>query len=165
MNGKRDVAINWNLNDFDNRWNPRNTKKVTICHNPNGNSNNGVTIKVSENALQAHRNHGDQIGDCNINYSDRWSRDYILSRENVFYNYEQTWERMSYGEALLQLALQKLLGLRTNLDRDRSRLSSDEIRRREALIYELENNTSALDNQLGYTRQRLDSDVNIIIKL
>lgn len=165
MNGKRDVDINWNLNDFDNRWNPRNSKKVTICHNPNGDSNNGVTIRVSENALQAHRNHGDQIGECNINYSDRWSRDYILSRENVFNTYEQTWERMSYGEALLRLAAAKILGLRTDLDRNRTTWSAAEIQRREALIYDLENNSMALDDQLELSRQRLDSDVNIIINL
>lgn len=165
MNGKRDVDINWNLNDFDNRWNPKNSKKVTICHNPNGDSNNGVTIRVSENALQAHRNHGDQIGECNINYSDRWSGDYIRSRENVYNTYEQTWERMSYGEALLRLAAAKILGLRTDLDRNRSTWSAAEIQRREAVIYDLENNSTALDNQLGLTRQRLDSDVNIIINL
>ncbi|MFD2161368.1 hypothetical protein ACFSJU_03135 [Paradesertivirga mongoliensis] len=165
MNGKRDVDINWNLNDFDNRWNPKNSKKVTICHNPTGDSNNGVTIRVSENALQAHRNHGDQIGECNINYSDRWSGDYIRSRENVYNTYEQTWERMSYGEALLRLAAAKILGLRTDLDRNRATWSASEIQRRETLIYDLENNSVALDNQLELSRQRLDSDVNIIISL
>ena len=74
-----------NLGDFANRKHPKDQKKVTICHNPSSeNSNNGVTINVSENALQAHLNHGDQRGNCNINYSDRWSDRYVKSRENVY---------------------------------------------------------------------------------
>ena len=165
-NGNRDADIDWNLGDFKNRKHPKDQKKVTICHNPSSeNSNNGVTISVSENALQAHLNHGDQRGTCNINYSDRWSDRYVKSRENVYNRYEQTWETMSYSEALLRLAADKLLGIRSNLDRSRSTLTSDEIERREALIMDLQNNVYSLENQLGQTRQQLDSDVNIIIKL
>lgn len=165
LNGKRDLDINWGFNDYANRKRPKNQKKVTICHKPSTNaSKSGVTISVSENALEAHRNHGDEIGNCN-NYPSGWDDNYIKSRENVFSVYEQTWERMSYSEALLQLALQKLVGARTNLNRDRLQLSSTEIQRREALIYDLENNTTLLDTQLGVTRQRLDSDVNIIVQL
>ena len=63
------------------------------------------------------------------------------------------------------LAADKLLGIRSNLDRSRSTLTSDEIQRREALIMDLQNNVYSLENQLGQTRQQLDSDVNIIIKL
>ena len=165
MNGKRDMDIDWNLNDFSNRKHPKDQKKVTICHNPSGNGNNGVTISVSENALKAHMNHGDNKGNCNIDYSSRWSPDYVKARENVYNTYEQSWERMSYGEALVRLAANKILGIRTNLDRDRNTLSSAEIQRRETLIRDLEMNRSNLDSQLGVTRQTLNSDVNIIIKL
>lgn len=165
MNGRRDVELDWGLNDFSNRKRPGNQKKVTICHNPGGQGSNPVTINVSENAVQAHLNHGDQLGNCTVNYSDRWSSNYINSRENVYNTYEQTWETMSYSEALLRLAAEKLLGVKTDLNRTRSTLTSQEIQRREALIYELQNNVNLLDNQLGVTRQRLDSDVNIIIKL
>ena len=35
-----------------------NKKKITICHN-------GQTLEISVNALQAHLNHGDCVGDCN----------------------------------------------------------------------------------------------------
>jgi hypothetical protein len=165
-NGNRDADIDWNLRDFANRRHPKDQKKVTICHNPSTeSSNNGVTINVSENALQAHLNHGDQRGNCNINYSDRWSDRYVKSRENVYNRYEQTWETMSYSEALLRLAADKLLGIRSNLDRSRSTLTPDEIQRREALILDLQNNVYSLENQLGQTRQQLDSDVNIIIQL
>lgn len=164
-NGKRDVNIDWNLDGFSNWKHPKDRKKVTICHNPSGNNSNGVTISVSENALQAHLNHGDQTGNCTVDYSDRWSPDYIRSRENVYNVYEQTWETMSYSEALLKLALEKLLGVRTDLDRNRSRYTTQELQRREELVYDLENNVLLLQNQLGATRQRLDSDVNIIIQL
>jgi hypothetical protein len=165
MNGKRDANIDWNLNDFSNRKHPKNQKKVAVCHKPSDGENNGVTINVSENALAAHLNHGDTRGNCAVDNSNRWSSDYIKSRENVYNNYEQTWERMSYSEALLRLAATKLLGIKSNLDRDRSTLSAQEIQRREALIYGIQNNMTSLDNQVGVTRQRLDSDVNIIIKL
>jgi hypothetical protein len=165
MNGKRDSEINWGMENFAERKHPKNQKKVTICHNPSGGGSNGVSINVSENALQAHMNHGDNTGNCNIDYSDRWSSNYVKSRENVYNRYEQTWETMSYSEALLNLAVSKLLGLRTNLDNSRSTMNSSEIQRREALILDLQNNVNSLDTQLGATRQRLDSDVNILITL
>ncbi len=38
--------------------------KVTICHVPPGNPANSFTISVSENAVQAHLNHGDFLGEC-----------------------------------------------------------------------------------------------------
>ena len=166
LNGKRDVSIDWNLGSFAKRYNPRDQKKVTICHKPSfNNSNNGVTINVSENALKMHLNHGDHLGSCKFNYPDTWSSRYIRSREYVFNTYEDTWERMSFGEALLRLAADKLLGLRTNLQRDRSTLSPEEIRRRELLIYELENNMILMDDQLVLSRRQLDSDVNIFLNL
>ena len=37
-------------------------KKVTICHRTGNGSSH--TIVVSINALQAHLNHGDKVGDC-----------------------------------------------------------------------------------------------------
>ena len=166
MNGKRDVDLDWGFEDFSNRKRPGNQKKVTICHNGGGqNAEYPVTISISENAVQAHLNHGDEIGNCSINYGDRWSSNYIQSREQVYNNYEQTWETMSYSEALLRFAADKLLGIRSDLNRTRTTLSPQEIQRRETLIYELQNNVNALENQVGVTRQRLDSDVNIIIQL
>ena len=165
MNGKRDADIDWNVNNRSDRKLPKDHKKVTVCHKPDGNGANGVNISISENALKAHLNHGDQAGNCNIDYSDRWSTNYVKSRENVYNSYEQSWETMSYSEALLKLAAEKLLGIKTNLSQTRSTLSTQEIQRREALIFELENNRNSLDTQLGVTRQQLNSDVNIIIKL
>ncbi len=39
-------------------------KKVEICHVPPGNPDNAHTINVSINALEAHLEHGDLLGDC-----------------------------------------------------------------------------------------------------
>lgn len=39
-------------------------KKVTICHIPPGNEDNPQTITISENAVQAHLDHGDHEGAC-----------------------------------------------------------------------------------------------------
>jgi hypothetical protein len=41
--------------------------QVTICHIPPGNPNNPQTITINQNALQAHLNHGDQVGPCGGN--------------------------------------------------------------------------------------------------
>lgn len=39
--------------------------KVVICHHDQGNSGkDNVTIEVNENAVQAHINHGDDLGAC-----------------------------------------------------------------------------------------------------
>jgi HYR domain/Putative Ig domain len=41
-----------------------NNTHVTICHIPPGNPSNAHTITVSQNAVQAHLNHGDILGPC-----------------------------------------------------------------------------------------------------
>ena len=39
-------------------------QKIVICHSPPGNPNNEQTIEVGVSALQAHMDHGDEIGPC-----------------------------------------------------------------------------------------------------
>jgi hypothetical protein len=41
--------------------------KVNVCHFPPGNPDNWQTISISENALNAHLNHGDLAGSCLAN--------------------------------------------------------------------------------------------------
>jgi len=166
LNGKRDIDVNWDLSNFANRKHPKNQKKISICHKPNASgSGNPVNISISENALNAHLNHGDQIGNCTMNYSDRWSDNYIKSRESVYTVYEQSYETMSYSEALLKYAAEKLLGVKTNLNTNRVNLSTQEVERREVLILDLQNNVTSLEDQLQVSRQKMDSDVNIIVQL
>lgn len=156
-----DDGIDWNFSNFASRKHPKDLKKVSICHQTGGSY--PVNITVSENAVQAHLKHGDQIGNCNFNFGG-WPKNYITSREDVYNSYENTWESMSYSEALLKIAMDKLLGVKTDLNNNRSRLSAQEIQRRELLIMDLQNNTNALNSQLGTTRQAL-SGINININL
>ncbi len=158
----RDDNISWGFEDFSNRRRPGNSKKVTVCHNTG--SDYPVTISISENALKAHIAHGDQVGDCTVNYSDRWPANYIRTRENVYNSYENTWETMSYSEALLRFAADKLLGIKSTFQTQRPTLSQQEIERRELLIMDLQNNVNSLENQLAVTRQRTDG-ININISL
>lgn len=41
-------------------------KKIIVCHIPPGNPDNTHAIEISINALQAHLDHGDSIGDCSV---------------------------------------------------------------------------------------------------
>ncbi len=159
----RDENINWGFENNSSRKRPGDQKKVSICHNT-GDGEFPVMINVSENAVKAHMNHGDQMGNCNTNYSDRWNDNYIRSRENVYNNYENTWETMSYSEALLRFAADKLLGIKSTFQAQRPTLSAQEIQRKEALILDLQNNVNSLENQLAVTRQRTDG-INININL
>ncbi|WP_411273156.1 hypothetical protein [Daejeonella sp.] len=159
----KDDNINWGFEDYANRKRPKDNKKVTICHNT-GDRNFPVMINVSENAVKAHMNHGDQMGNCTTNYSDRWPANYIRTRENVYNNYQNTWETMSYSESLLRFAADKLLGIRSSFQTQRPTLSSQEIQRKEVLILDLQNNVNSLENQLAMTRQRTDG-INININL
>lgn len=159
----RDENILWGFDNYTTRRRPKDYKKVSICHNT-GDSDYPVSITVSENALKAHLNHGDQVGSCTINYSDRWPANYIRTRENVYNTYQTTWETMSYSEALLRFAAEKLLGLKSTFQAQRPTLSSQQIQTREALILDLQNNVNSLENQLAISRQRTEG-INININL
>jgi len=166
LNGKRDIQVNWDFSNFAMRRDPENQKKISICHKPAASGKlNSVNIEISQNALNSHLNHGDQIGDCKVNYSDEWSDNYIKSRQEVYTVYEQTYETITYSEALLKYAVEKLFGIRKSLKTDKLNLSSQEVQRREMLILDLQNNVNSLENQLMQSRQKIDSDVNIIVQM
>jgi hypothetical protein len=158
-----DNNISWGFEDYANRKRPNNIKKVNICHNT-GDGNYPVSISVSENAMKAHLNHGDQIGDCGNGYTNRWPAKYTRTRENVYNTYENTWETMSYTEALIRFAAERLLGIKNSFQNQRQHLDAQEIQRKEVLIMELENNINSLENQLKVTRQKTDG-ININITL
>lgn len=46
-------------------------QELTICHRPPGNTENAQTIKTSPNALQAHLGHGDTMGACVAQKSEK----------------------------------------------------------------------------------------------
>lgn len=126
---------------------PRDNKKVTLCHTPNG-SGYPVTIKVSVNALQAHLNHGDYEGECKDWDRTKYSNTYWSTRTDYYNQYEQTTENLSFGEQLLALAINKLTGAKTQLITLRPTLSPAEINKREVAIINLQNDTYTMQQTL-----------------
>jgi len=159
----RDENVVWGFENYSSRKRPKDFKKVSVCHNT-GDNDYPVTINVSENALKAHLNHGDQVGNCTGNYSERWPADFTRTRENVYNNYQTTWETMSYSEALVRFAADKLLGIKSTFQAQRPTLTAEEIQRRELLILDLQTNVNSLENQLNISRQRT-AGLNINVNL
>ena len=84
-------GYNWNNDNFPDRKKYRKQEKVTICHKISG-GKDGVNINVSENAVKAHLNHGDVIGNCPTIKDRRYS--------DIFYN--DTYLAKSYSPATSQ---------------------------------------------------------------
>ena len=61
--GGSSVTLSITINVVDVRCGNKNDK-VTVCHIPPGNPDNRHDICISPNAVQAHLNHGDQLGSC-----------------------------------------------------------------------------------------------------
>jgi hypothetical protein len=134
--------------------NPRNFKKVTICHTPNG-SEYPVTINVSENALKAHLNHGDYLGECKDWDRSRYSDSYWNTRTDYYNQYVQTTETLSLGQQLLALAINKLTNSQQQLTAQRPSLTSRQISDRELAIINLQNDTYNLRNSLDNGNNRV----------
>ncbi|OAQ38883.1 hypothetical protein A5893_12645 [Pedobacter psychrophilus] len=126
---------------------PKNSKKVNICHKPNG-SDYPVMINVSENAVQAHLNHGDYLGECKDWDRSPHSDTYWETRNNYYNQYVETTETLSLGEQLLALAISKLTNSQQQLTAQRPTLSSQQISNRELAIINLQNDTYDLRNSL-----------------
>ena len=71
---------------------------------------------------------------------------------------------MSYSEALVRFAADKLLGVKSTFQAQRPSLTTQEIQRREAVILDLQNNVNSLENQLAVSRQRT-AGININVNL
>lgn len=144
-----DGVWRWTPETFEQRRRWRDTEKVTICHKPRRDDEPGVTIRVSANALKAHLNHGDVTGECprveNGRYTDRY-----LNRRADYYNVLQNGnEQVLYSRSILDyarerlgLAKQQLVVMRQN------NAPADEIERRQLVVTELEQRTSALEQLL-----------------
>jgi len=52
------------IKKFRDRHNGDDEKKVLVCHIPPGNPQNAHNIRISENAVQSHLDHGDFLGIC-----------------------------------------------------------------------------------------------------
>ena len=146
-------------NDYYNNKGPKGNKKVSICHQTSGNY--PVMINVSENAVKAHLNHGDYIGECRDFDRSRYSDNYWNSRNNYYNQYTSTTETLSFGEQILAIAIEKLTGARSNLVPLRSTLQEDELRRKEAAIINLQNDVYNLQNSLARSNEQVGLQVNL----
>jgi len=50
---------------------PEDSEKVKICHRPPGNPDNAKTLSVGASAVSAHIAHGDSLGECSSEKSDK----------------------------------------------------------------------------------------------
>ena len=147
-------------NDYYTSKGPKGNKKVEICHKPNGNDY-PTKISVSENAVKAHLNHGDYLGECKDFDRSRYSDNYWNTRDNYYNQYTQTTETLSFGEQLLAIAIEKLTNARTTMVPLRSTLQDAELRRKDAAIIDLQNNVYNLQNSLARSNEQVGLQVNV----
>lgn len=130
----------------------RGQEKVTICHKPNRNGEPGVTITVSSSALNAHMNHGDVMGQCPDVTDDRFSDGYLDRRSDYYNVLVNGQEQVIYSRSILDYALERLTGARSQLvTMQNNNTSPAELERKRLLVVELEDNVSLLRTLLGVT--------------
>jgi hypothetical protein len=155
------TGVNWfNEDGVYKSKKPKNNKKVTICHKPDG-SNYPTAITVSENALKAHLNHGDSQGNCDDFDRSIYTKNYWEARNGYYNQYYQTTETLSFGEQLLVNAIDVLTKRRSQLDASRSTLTPVQVQKREVVLIDLQNNVYDLQNSLDNGNQRVSS-INFI---
>jgi hypothetical protein len=150
-NHKNDAAgvYHWNNKNFKERDKLKKQEKVTLCHKT-GSNEPGVTLNVSRNALQAHLNHGDAMGDCpNVNDS-RYTNGF-LKRRNEYYNtLQQSQEQVLYSKSIYDYALERLTNSRSQLViMQRNNAPAADIQQRQLVVTELEQNVSVLQTLIG----------------
>jgi uncharacterized protein YxeA len=145
-----DGKYKWNRESFKERDKIRKQDKVTICHKFNNNNEPAVTINVSANALKAHMNHGDVMGDCPETRSSNYSDGFLRSRKVYYNDLQNTQEQVIYSRSILDYAVQRLGLARTQLGVMQQRgLPAAEIERKQATVVELEQNVSLLETLIG----------------
>lgn len=139
----------WTPKTFRDRKQLRKGEKVTLCHKV-GKESGGVTINVSEHALQAHLNHGDVRGECPNNGSNKYSDRFLKRRADYYNQLQNSNEEILYSRSILDYARSRLSGAQTQLVQMKSRnTQDDEIQRKQVVITELEQNVSVLEQLLG----------------
>lgn len=126
-------------------------EKVTICHKFRSGDEPAVTIRVSEAALKAHMNHGDVTGECPAN-TGNFSDDYLRRRTNFFEVLQNGQEQVIYSRSILDYAIERLTGARTQLvTLQQSNAPAADVERKRLLIVDLEQNVSVLQTLVGVT--------------
>lgn len=143
-------GYSWDRETFKDRKKLKTQEKVTICHKFNRADDPAVTIRVSSNALKAHMDHGDVMGDCPVLAKGRFSDDYLRKRTDYYNNLQENQERVLYSQSILDYALTRLAEARLQLDTYRnSNMPVVEIERKQAVVVELEQNVSLLETLIG----------------
>ncbi len=147
-NGSWDGFI-WNRENFRQRMQIKNQKKVTICHHFNNSDQPNVNINVSANAVQAHLNHGDNLGACPT-VKSQYSESYIRKRNEYYTRLQNAREQVAYSQSMLNYAKARLAESRLQLaTMQRNNLPKETIERKQAVVVELENNTTLLGTLIG----------------
>ena len=143
-------GYNWNDDDFKNRNRYKKQDKVTVCHKINRNGEPGVAINVSENAVKAHMNHGDVMGECPAVSNTTFSKGFLKNRQEYFNNLQQTQEEIYYSRSVLDYALQRLTNSRLQLQQIKNNnATAQEIERKQQVVIVLEQNTTLLQSLIG----------------
>lgn len=149
-NHDRDNSYKWDRETFKERNKIRNKDKVTICHKFNRNNEQAVTISVSSNALKAHMNHGDVMGDCPAVTDNRNSDIFRRKRNDYYDNLQQGQEQVAYSQSILDYALSRLANSRSQLATyQNNNMPQADIERKQATVLELEQNVSLLETLIG----------------
>ena len=144
------LGYNWNRETFRDRQKIRNQEKVTICHKFNNNNEPAVSIRVSSNALKAHMNHGDVMGDCPSVTDRRWSDVFLRNRTDYYNSIYNTQEQVYYSRSILDYAVGRLTNSRLQLaTMQNNGLPLADIQRKQATVVELEQNVSLLETVVG----------------
>src|SRR5687767_5218110 len=140
----------WDRETFKDRNKYKNQEKVTLCHKFNSGDEPAVTIRVSSNALKAHMNHGDVMGDCPAVTNSRFSNIFLRNRTDYYNNLQDHYEQVTYSRSILDYALARLANSRQQLViMQNNNLPVADIERRQVVIVELEQNVSLLERLLG----------------
>jgi hypothetical protein len=97
--------------------------------------------------LKAHLNHGDVQGDCPVYKGNRTFSDVFLGKRTDYFNtYYYAQDEVVYSQSILDYAIQRLTGARTQLVTLQTRNALVYvIEQRQAVVTELEENVSLLE--------------------
>jgi len=143
-------GFRWDRETFKDREQYRKQDKVTICHKINNDAEPAVTIRVSNNALKAHMNHGDKMGDCPQVNNSRYSDVFLRNRTDYYNTLQNHYEQVTYSQSILDYALARLTNSRQQLVvMQNNNLPAAEIQKKQATVVELEQNVSLLESLIG----------------
>lgn len=140
----------WDRETFKDRKKYKNQEKVTICHKVKKDNEPAVTIRVSSNALKAHMNHGDVMGECPAVANSRFSDIFLRKRKDYYNNLQNTDEQVAYSRSILDYARARLAYSRQQLAASQNnKVPVADIERKQATVVDLEQNVSLLETLIG----------------